>query len=120
MDKSTNDIRLARWLTIFEECAASGMSKKDWCKENNIDLKKFYYWQRKARATITSASTELVVSENTSSPTFVKLPAISNTQPSPISFTADMVISFNGVTIGVANTASSELLSLIGAITNAK
>ena len=118
MDKSTNDVRLTRWLSILEECAASGMSKKDWCKEHNIDLKKFYYWQRKARATL--ASTELVVSENKSSPTFVKLPAISNTQPLPISFTADMVISFNVVTIGIANTASTELLSLIGAITNAK
>ena len=47
MDKSTSDVRLARWLPIIEECAASGMPKKDWCKEHNIELKKFYYWQRK-------------------------------------------------------------------------
>ena len=67
MDKSTSDVRLARWLPIIEECVASGMSKKDWCREHNIELKKFYYWQRKARITLSSGSKELIVTSNATS-----------------------------------------------------
>ena len=121
MDKSTSDVRLARWLPIIEECAASGMPKKDWCKEHNIELKKFYYWQRKARSALSTESTSLSTIQKATTPEFVKLPVLAdNSATVSISFTPDMSINFNGVTIGVANTASPELLSLIGAIANAK
>lgn len=121
MDKSTSDVRLARWLPIIEECAASGMSKKDWCREHNIELKKFYYWQRKARLALSSETTALATMPETTAPAFVKLPVFDDApQTASMSFTPDMVITFKGVTIGIANSASPELLSLIGAITNAK
>ncbi|MEE1518202.1 MAG: IS66 family insertion sequence element accessory protein TnpB [Lachnospiraceae bacterium] len=121
MDKSTSDIRLARWLPIIEECAASGMPKKDWCREHNIELKKFYYWQRKARLALSTEPISLATMQKTTTPEFVKLPVFAdNSATVSISFAPDMIITFNGITVGVANTASPELLSLIGAIANAK
>ena len=97
------------------------MPKKDWCREHNIELKKFYYWQRKARSALLTESTSISTIQKATTPEFVKLPVLAdNSATVSISFTPDMIITFNGVTIGVANTASPELLSLIGAIANAK
>lgn len=121
MDKSTSDVRLARWLPIIEECAASGIPKKDWCREHNIELKKFYYWQRKARTALSTESTSLTTIQKATTPEFVKLPVFpDNSATISVSFAPDMIITFNGVTVSIANTASPELLSLIGAIANAK
>ena len=52
MDQLTHDVRLAKWLPIIQKCAASGMSKTAWCEANDINPKKLYYWQRKARTAL--------------------------------------------------------------------
>ena len=61
MDKSTHEIRCKQWTQIINNCLASGQSKKQWCRDNGISEKSFYYWQRKLRTRIAeSASPQLV------------------------------------------------------------
>lgn len=43
------DARMKGWITIIQACNSSGQGKKEWCEENGVDVRKFYYWQRKIR-----------------------------------------------------------------------
>jgi len=52
MDKATHKVRLSQWASLIQECNSSGMTKRDWLIENNIDEKRFYYWQRKVRTAV--------------------------------------------------------------------
>ena len=49
MDQQVNDIRISQWAAIVLEANNSGTSKKKWCEEHGIRLRKLYYWQRKLR-----------------------------------------------------------------------
>lgn len=52
MDKSTSMLRLQVRTERVRECHNSGMTVKDWFGQNNINLKTYYYWQRKVRSQI--------------------------------------------------------------------
>lgn len=30
-----------------QDCLSSGLSAKEWCKENDVSVKTFYYWKRR-------------------------------------------------------------------------
>jgi len=49
MDQHTTDIRLAQWRQIIMECNRSSITKREWCKQNGVREKSFFYWQRKIR-----------------------------------------------------------------------
>ena len=49
MDKQSLEIRTRQWYEIILEANSSPLSKKEWCRQNSISLKSFYYWQRKFR-----------------------------------------------------------------------
>lgn len=49
MDEIVHDVRHQQWLSIIQACNASGQSKNQWCDENGISRRKFYYWQKKLR-----------------------------------------------------------------------
>jgi len=49
MDKSTKLVRLQQWSEEIAACNQSGMKKGEWCRENGINLKTFYYHQRICR-----------------------------------------------------------------------
>lgn len=72
MDKSTYEIRLARWDFMIQECNTSGLTKKKWCLGNNINEKQFYYWQRQLRKKICESVEEKAVP----GVTFAELPAM--------------------------------------------
>lgn len=57
MDQLSNDIRLANWTAIVRECSTSTMSKQDWCRQNGVNIKSYYYWQKKVRQSIISPET---------------------------------------------------------------
>ncbi|PYG86569.1 hypothetical protein LY28_02997 [Ruminiclostridium sufflavum DSM 19573] len=46
MDKITgtkNDFRIKQWTKIIQTCQASGMTVVDWCSQNDIKIKSYYY-----------------------------------------------------------------------------
>lgn len=49
MDKASYETRIKQWIGIIQEANASGMAKCSWCKQNDISLRQFYYWQKKVR-----------------------------------------------------------------------
>ena len=52
MEQSIHEIRVKEWLKIIEDCYTSGLAKKEWCVQNHINAKSFYYWQRVIRKEI--------------------------------------------------------------------
>lgn len=49
MDLTTQQIRLGQWAEIIKECNESPLTNREWCIQNGIDEKQYYYWQRKVR-----------------------------------------------------------------------
>ena len=56
MDQQTAEIRQAQWEQIVLEANNSSISKRDWCRQNGISEKAFYYWQRKIRRNALTAA----------------------------------------------------------------
>ena len=56
-----NEYRAQQWAMVVQECAASGLSNREFCRQRGIAEKSFYYWQRKLRTQIVeSVSPQLV------------------------------------------------------------
>ena len=52
MDAKTAEIRYQRWVQVIQDWSKSGLSKRDYCQQNEIDEKQFYYYQCRIRAII--------------------------------------------------------------------
>ncbi len=39
--------KLQEWSVRIAECRSSGMSVKDWCAEQGIHIKTYYYWEKR-------------------------------------------------------------------------
>ena len=50
MDKIAHEVRAQEWFSIIQACNSSGLPKKQWCEENGIPVRKFFYWQKRIRA----------------------------------------------------------------------
>ena len=72
MEQSTYEIRVKEWSKIIQDCCTSGLTKKEWCVQNHINEKSFYYWQRVIRKE-TLAKCPLLSSDVQT--TFVELPS---------------------------------------------
>lgn len=49
MDQQVHDIRIENWKHLIMEANTSSLTKREWCRQNSINPKTFYYWQRKLR-----------------------------------------------------------------------
>ena len=75
MDQITHEVRLAQWAEIIRNCQLrpEGQTTQDWLAENGINIKTYYYWQRRVRkelydhttslATVNNAKTEITFAE---------------------------------------------------------
>ena len=116
MDKTTYAVRLQQWSEIIQAQLSSGMSKKDWCQENNVSEKQFYYWQRKVRRELYEAQAgALVPGGSRSCASLVELPVYQQSvSPAAVGFRPDAVIAVGNVTIGIKENTSEALLMNIG------
>ncbi|MGC7873922.1 IS66 family insertion sequence element accessory protein TnpA [Desulfosporosinus sp. SYSU MS00001] len=110
MDKITHEMRLMQWTDIVRECRSSGMAVKAWCLENNINEKKFYYWQRRIRGEVFGT---LKKTESQSQSNFVQLPVPADSSRNNPSFRPDMTIHIGNNVLELSNTVSEELLSKV-------
>lgn len=46
--------RMAEWSERISSCRNSGISVKQWCQENGIAEKTYYYWQRRVFQALTA------------------------------------------------------------------
>lgn len=72
MDQKALQIRRSQWEQIVLEGNNASISKKEWCRQNGISLKSFYYWQRKIRSSAAEAM------EKTADPAPLQVPATSS------------------------------------------
>ena len=47
MDNSTYNVRLEQWTSLVQSCSDSGLTKAEWCRQNNIKIKTYYYWEKR-------------------------------------------------------------------------
>ena len=45
-----NEYRKQQWAQIIRECQNSGVSNKEYCRQQGISEKTYYYWLRKLRS----------------------------------------------------------------------
>ena len=48
--------RAQQWEMVVQECAASGLSNREFCRQRGIAEKSFYYWQCKLRTQIVEST----------------------------------------------------------------
>ena len=76
--QTKHELNLVRWQAIVTECRDSGIPIRTWCRNNQINIKTYYYWQRKVWDRNFSFKDANMVSchNERSNPTFVeyKLP----------------------------------------------
>lgn len=120
MDNSTYTVRLEHWASLIQSCADSGLTKAEWCRQNNIKTKTYYYWQRRVRK---HALMLQGISPDSDMPlTEVgfrgSLTGYSSTAEGLQRFQPDMILRHRTMTIEISNTASDRLLSLIAKVTS--
>jgi len=104
MDAKTAEIRYQRWVQVIQDWSKSGLSKRDYCQQNEIDEKQFYYYQRQIRAIIAaqakvpglpedrfSVATASSAEQQSNRPQIVKLqfPGMGQANASMISFSVN-------------------------------
>lgn len=135
MDHATTEIRTEQWRQIVLEANGSSLTKKEFCRQNGIKEKQFYYWQRKIRrqessrlrleATLAPVeSTSVVSSCSSSSFVTVNLSEPEDTSSLPLSlsstFHPELMIQMNGVNLFVVSNVHEETLqSVIRVLRNA-
>lgn len=55
-----NEYRLQEWAQIHRRCKKSGLSNREFCRQNGIAEKTFYYWLKKLREAAINNQPELV------------------------------------------------------------
>ena len=71
--KITHEMRLKHWMQIIVQRQKSGLTVKDFCEQQNIPIKQYYYWQHKIR--LRFAPAQAPETEKAEAPTLVPLSA---------------------------------------------
>ena len=127
MDARIKRMRLEQWVSLLEEQAKSGLSKKDWCEQNGIRKWEFYRRQRECRDFLLQKSGMNEGDRNL--PVLVEIPldGCECTEALPIDEKkyampahGNIDVSYNGFQISLGGHADPETLTtLIKAVANA-
>ena len=125
MDQITHDVRTAQWAEIVRSCheRPDNQTAKDWLTENGIDLKQYYYWQRKLRNCVAETTNKsLPATRPTGEVTFVEMPTTSelpveSPQKTVTSSGPAAIIRTGNLEIELSNDISDELLGKILKVT---
>jgi len=66
MNQEIMNIRIAQWSEVIKEAYGSELSITEWCKQNEISKRKFYYWVKKVRRTACDRINEKLHEKGTS------------------------------------------------------
>ena len=123
MDQTVHEFRRRQWAEIIQQCYASGLTKKAFCQQNGISLKSFSYHQRQLRQHAALVKSQQDNGQPVSSAPVpfaqVEIPSSKTSDLIEIpseAFRPDAVIHTHTLKIELSNRASSEILSLIGAL----
>jgi len=104
----TREYRLSQWFPIIKACHDSGMSVRAWCRQNDVDEKKFYYWQNILRKTATEKLPSIQNSR------FVELSEETTVPSDALStFIPSMIIHVGNTSIELSDHVKPELLESV-------
>lgn len=122
MDQITHEVRLAQWAEIIRNCQLrpEGQTTQDWLAENGINIKTYYYWQRRVRKELYDQTTSLATVNNTKTEiTFAEVPdeslgsAVLNGESQNTIQAPDAVIRAGNMEIEIHNSLSPKMLKSI-------
>ena len=58
-----NEYRKQQWTQIIRECQSSGLSNREYCRQQGISEKSYYYWLRKLRSAAAESMPQIVEME---------------------------------------------------------
>ena len=113
MDKLTvasHEARLSLWIERIRACKSSGLSVKEWCKQNGLTDKNYYYWMRKIKREAFETLQEQASAEEIPFQEKTVFSKISL----PVSYTESngtaAVLHINGIRIEIQNGASTNTI----------
>lgn len=99
------------WRQRVIECKGSGMTIAQWCDQNHIGIKTYYYWQSKVWDRETRALRLSGVESSTRElPQFAQVHLTASVEESS---TADIVLRGKEWSVEIRNTASADLLNQV-------
>ena len=111
LPKVQNPESIAIWTKRIADCKSSGLPTQEWCTANGINIKTYYYWQKRVwdkEITDLSPETKTKLLEARS----VQFAQV-NLGPMDSSSDADIVIRKDPWTVEIRNTASPALLTTV-------
>ena len=54
------EYRMQNWAIVIQECRASGLTNKEFCRQHGISEKSYYYWLKKLRDHVAEAVPQIV------------------------------------------------------------
>lgn len=105
MDTSlaVRNMRRQSWALMLQDQASSGLTIRDWCKQNNISTKTFYYRRRQVQAMVLQAASESRFEE--------LVPPEPSVPVGTTGFIPQLVLSVGDVMIGIDQGTPKQLLS---------
>lgn len=101
-------MRRQSWASMIHEQAASGLTVREWCAQNDITTKTFYYRRKQVQAMLLDSVRESRFEELTSSdPSHFKP---EGTASPTIVFSPQLVLSADGILIGINEETPKQLL----------
>lgn len=123
MDQITHDVRRATWHNVIKQCQErpEHTTVKQWCIDNDISEKSYYYWLRKFRKEAAQQMPVPATAQKPSPVTFAEIPFASSSNVCTTKAGADAtlpvhptaVLKHKELTIAVTNDISDSLLSRI-------
>ena len=114
MDQLTTNVRSQQWLQMVRDQKASGLTVRDWCREQHISENCFYYRQNKLRHAAGDIASHFV--EITQPADGKQFPQYLENQ----NINSAASIASGKVVVSLSNQASEELISRIVRVLNAQ
>ena len=94
---------LQKWIPIINSCVNSGLSKQEWCKQNGINIKSYFYWQKRIFDASVGSSVD-----------FAELPTPAKELPDPQKDKGVIAtVSINGISLNLLSGIDSETVTAI-------
>ena len=106
---TVRNMRRETWALMLRQQASSGLSVREWCRQNELSVKSFYYRRRQVQSMILDLA---------EAPTFAELPmpqpeevVRTGTSSNPAAFIPQLTISAGDVIIGVDRNTPGQLIA---------
>ncbi|MBQ7370810.1 MAG: hypothetical protein IJW67_02810 [Blautia sp.] len=113
MDTSlaVKNMRRQSWALMIQMQARSGLTVREWCAENGITPKTFYYRRREVRAMLLQATQESTFAELVPPTSVLSVQEKERSVSEPLAFTPQLVVSVGGAMVGINQNTPRQLIA---------